>query len=163
MTTSLEIVRVLFEHMAWANARVLDGLRASAGRDPHALEQFAHVLGAESVWLTRILGEPARVPVGPALSIDECAALARANQGGYAAVLSEGDGALEREVTYTNSAGQTYTNHVLDILMHVAMHGSYHRGMTSILTRRSGGVATPTDFIAFVRGAPAATRVVATP
>jgi uncharacterized damage-inducible protein DinB len=144
--------------MAWANTRVIDGLRASPGLDPHALEQFAHVLGAENVWLTRILGEPARVAVWPSLSIDECAALSAENQRGFDAVLREGDGALEREVTYTNSAGRTFTNRVIDILLHVAMHGSYHRGMTSILTRRSGGVATPTDFIAFVRGAPTATR-----
>lgn len=159
MTTSLQVVRVLYQHMAWANARVIDGLRGSPGLDAHALEQFAHVLGAESVWLSRILGEPARVAVWPSLSIEECAALAEENQRGYEDVLGAGDAALEREVTYTNSAGQTFTNRVLDILLHVAMHGSYHRGMTSILTRRSGGVATPTDFIAFVRGAPAATRI----
>jgi uncharacterized damage-inducible protein DinB len=145
--------------MAWANARVMDGLRASGGSDPHALEQFAHVLGAESVWLTRIMGEAPRVAVWPSLSIEQCAALAVENQRGYEVVLREGDTALEREVTYTNSAGETFTNRVLDILVHVAMHGAYHRGMISILTRRSGGVATPTDFIAFVRGAPAATRV----
>jgi len=158
MTPSMVVVRSLFQHMAWANARVIDGLRASGGTDPHALEQLAHVLGAESVWLTRILGEWPRVAVWPSLSIEACAALAAENQRGYELVLRDGDTALEREVTYTNSAGETFTNRVLDILVHVAMHGAYHRGMTSILTRRSGGVATPTDFIAFVRGAPAATR-----
>lgn len=158
MTTPLHVVRTLYQHMAWANTRVIDGLRAASGLDPHALEQFAHVLGAESVWLSRILGEPTRVAVWPSLSIEECAALAEENQRGYEGVLRAGDAALEREVTYTNSAGQTFTNRVLDILLHVAMHGAYHRGMTSILTRRSGGVATPTDFIAFVRGTPAATR-----
>lgn len=158
MTTPLHVVRILYQHMAWANARLIDGLRASPGLDPHALEQFAHVLGAESVWLSRILGEPTRVAVWPSLSIQACAVLAEENRRGYHGVLCAGDAALEREVTYTNSAGQTFTNRVLDILLHVAMHGSYHRGMTSILTRRSGGVATPTDFIAFVRGTPAATR-----
>ncbi len=158
MTTSLHLLRVLYRHMAWANTRVIDGLRGSPGLDAHALEQFAHVLGAESVWLSRILGQPARVAVWPSLSIEECAVLAEENQRGYEGVLRADETALEREVTYTNSAGQTFTNRVLDILLHVAMHGSYHRGMTSILTRRSGGVATPTDFIAFVRGAPAATR-----
>lgn len=144
--------------MAWADARVIEALRANPGLDAHALEQFAHVLGAESVWLTRILGEASRVPVWPSLSVDECATLAAENQRGYDSLLNEGEDAFEREVTYTNSAGKTFTNRVVDILLHVAMHGSYHRGMTSILTRRSGGVAAPTDFIAFVRGEPAATR-----
>jgi uncharacterized damage-inducible protein DinB len=152
------MINSLFRHMAWADARVIEALRANPGLDGHALEQFAHVVGAESVWLTRILGEPPRVAVWPALSVDECATLAAENQRGYASVLGGGEAAFGREVTYTNSAGKTYTNRVIDILVHVAMHGSYHRGMTSILMRRSGGVAAPTDFIAFVRGEPAATR-----
>ena len=38
------------------------------------------------------------------------------------------------------------------------MHGMYHRGMTSVLTRRGGGTPAPTDYIAYVRGAPTATR-----
>jgi uncharacterized damage-inducible protein DinB len=158
MSSSLAVIISLFRHMAWADARVIDALRASPGLDEHALEQFAHVVGAESVWLTRILGEPDRVAVWPALSVDECATLAAENQRGYASVVGGGEAGLERQITYTNSAGKTYTNRVIDILVHVAMHGSYHRGMISILTRRSGGVAAPTDFIAFVRGEPAATR-----
>ena len=158
MSSSLTLINSLFRHMAWADARVNEALRASPGLDAHALEQFAHVVGVESVWLTRILGEPPRVAVWPALSVNECATLAAENQRGYASLLAGGDAGLAREVTYTNSAGKTYTNRVIDILVHVAMHGSYHRGMISILTRRSGGVAAPTDFIAFVRGEPAAAR-----
>ena len=156
MSSSLSVIRSLFRHMAWADARVLEGLLATPGIDAHAQEQFAHVVGAESVWLTRILGQPQRVAVWPELSLDECAAIAAENQRGFAAVLDHED--LVREVTYTNSAGKTFTNRVIDILVHVAMHGSYHRGMISIVTRRGGGVAVPTDFIAFVRGEAAATR-----
>lgn len=158
MPSSRSVIRSLFSHMAWADARVLEGLRATPGVDVHALEQFAHVLGAESVWLTRILAQPQRVAVWPSLSLDQCAALAAENEAGFAALLDEGESGFGREVTYTNSAGRTFTNRVIDILVHVAMHGSYHRGMISILTRRGGGVAVPTDFIAFVRGTAAATR-----
>ncbi len=158
MSSSLSVIRSLFRHMAWADARVLEGLRATPGIDLHAHEQFAHILGAESVWLTRILGQPQRVAVWPELSLDECAAMAVENQKGFAALLDEGEIVFAREVTYVNSAGKTFTNRVIDILVHVAMHGSYHRGMISIVTRRGGGVAVPTDFIAFVRGEAAATR-----
>ena len=159
MSSSLSVIRSLFRHMAWADARVLEGLRATPGIDAHAREQFAHILGAESVWLTRMLAQPQRVAVWPELSLDECAAIAVENQQGFAAVLEEGASGFEREVTYTNSAGKTFTNRVIDILVHVAMHGSYHRGMISIITRRGGGTAVPTDYIAFVRGEAAATRL----
>jgi uncharacterized damage-inducible protein DinB len=43
-------------------------------------------------------------------------------------------------------------------LLHVFLHSAYHRGQVSLMVRRSGGVPAPTDFIAFVRGAPTATR-----
>jgi uncharacterized damage-inducible protein DinB len=156
---SVTLLRALFAHAAWANQAVLEGLRTSPGSDPHALEQFAHVLGADSVWLTRLQGRPQAVAVWPRLSLDDCAALATENERGYAAILDEAtEESLGRGVTYTNSAGRTFTSRMVDILTHVALHGSYHRGMTSILARRSGGTPVPTDFIAFVRGVPTATR-----
>ena len=95
----------------------------------------------------------------PRLSLEDCARLDAANRAGFAAILAEAtEASLERAVTYTNSAGRTFTNSVSEILVHVAMHGAYHRGITSILTRRSGGTPAPTDYIAWVRGAPTATR-----
>jgi uncharacterized damage-inducible protein DinB len=44
------------------------------------------------------------------------------------------------------------------MLTHVAMHGSYHRGQIAAALRAGGDIPSPTDYIAFVRGAPAATR-----
>ena len=153
------MLRALFAHAAWANAAVISGLRSTAGTDPHAVEQLAHLLGAEHVWLSRVQGVPTRVAVWPNLTIDACHELAIANAAAFDALLAPAEAdTLEREITYTNSAGLTFSNRVLDILLHVALHGAYHRGMTSILTRRSGGTPTPTDFIAFVRGVPTATR-----
>lgn len=157
MPDDLAIIRSLLDHMEWADAKVLDALRASPGIDPHAHEQFAHVLGAAAIWLSRIEGVKSPVPVWPQLTLDECASLAQTVHRGYRTLL-ERPTELERTITYTNSAGTTFSNRVLDIVLHVAMHGSYHRGMTSILTRRGGGVAAPTDFIAFIRGMPTATR-----
>lgn len=155
----MDMLRSMVRHMAWANELVLASLQDDAGSDAAGLEQFAHVLGAEHIWLTRILGQPNRAAVWPQLTLAKCATLAAGNHAGFHALV---DGAsvdnLQREVTYTNSAGQTFTNRVVDILVHVFMHGSYHRGMVSLITRRGGGTPAPTDFIAFIRGAPTATR-----
>ena len=65
---------------------------------------------------------------------------------------------LDRGVTYRNSAGEEYTSTVEDILLHVALHGAYHRGQIARALRQGGAVPEPTDYIAFTRGAPAATR-----
>ena len=149
----------LFEHMVWADRLVLEGLRSHGGSDPRALEYYAHVLGAEHVWVTRIAGRDRDHAVWPALSLDECTALAERNRSDYAAVLAAmGDGDGDREIAYRNSAGDFFVSRLEDILLHVALHGAYHRGQVSLMVRQSGGEPVPTDFIAFVRGAPAATR-----
>jgi uncharacterized damage-inducible protein DinB len=150
--------RRLFAHMEWADGRVLDGLARDPGSDPKSLEYFAHVLGAEEVWLSRIEQRAAQAAVWPTLTLDECAKLAAHIHRGFAALLdrsSEAD--LARGITYRNSAGAGFTTRLDDILYHVALHGSYHRGQVSLTVRRAGGTPTPTDYIAFVRGAPAAT------
>ena len=66
--------------------------------------------------------------------------------------------ALERGITYKNSAGEQYTSTLEDILTHVFMHGSYHRGQIASLIRAAGDTPSPTDYIFFTRGSPAATR-----
>ena len=47
--------------------------------------------------------------------------------------------------------------------LHVALHGAYHRGLIAGLRRDAGAEASATDFIVFVRGAPAAPRTDAVP
>lgn len=149
----------LVDHLAWANEHVLDGLRTAPGTDPRSLQLLAHVLGAEHVWLSRLAQRPPRYAVWPTLSLDECVALAAENVTelrSWVEHLTPAD--LAREVAYTNSAGRAFRSTVEDIVLHVALHGTYHRGQVALVVRGSGGEPAPTDFIAFVRGAPAATR-----
>jgi uncharacterized damage-inducible protein DinB len=150
----------IFAHMRWADTRAREALRDAPGAlVERALELYGHVLGAEHVWLTRIRGEEPTVAVWPRLSVREAATLADQVHAGFDALVgSLGPGDLDRDVTYVNSAGQRFTSRVEDILVHVALHGSYHRGQVAMLIRDGGGTPAPTDFIAFVRGAPAATR-----
>ncbi|HEX9896020.1 MAG TPA: DinB family protein [Gemmatimonadales bacterium] len=158
---TLEVLRRLFAHLRWADRQVLEALGHAPGTHAgRALALYAHVLGAEHVWLARLQQEPATVAVWPAFTLAECAVLAEQTHAaldGYLAHLSEA--ALTDEVGYVNSAGQSFRSSVEDILLHVALHGSYHRGQVALLVRDGGGTPAPTDFIGFVRGAPAATRV----
>ena len=43
-----------------------------------------------------------------------------------------------------------------DILLHVCLHGAYHRGQVAVSMRSGGAEPAPTDFIAMRRGVPAA-------
>lgn len=97
--------------------------------------------------------------VWPKISLDECAALAARNHAQLDELVAMPDPAgFEREIPYTNSAGASFRTKMGDILLHVALHGCYHRGQVALRLREAGAEPQPTDYIAFVRGAPAATR-----
>jgi len=151
-------LRKLFEHAEWANSQVIAALERQEVADD-IVELFAHVLGAEEIWLSRLEGRPTTLAVWPTLTKMQLAATAAQNAARYRAYLNGLTPAdLSGDVSYTNSAGQAFRTAVGDILTHVAMHGSYHRGQVALRMRRDGAVPAPTDFIAFVRGSPAATR-----
>ena len=149
----------LFAHMRWADESVLQALRAAEDVPPDALRLYAHVLGAEHVWLARINRQAAEVAIWPRLLPDECAALAGENHSAYEHLLARlSPDELAQNVRYQNSTGAEFDTSVEDILLHVALHGSYHRGQIARALREGGGVPQPTDYIAFVRGAAAGTR-----
>lgn len=148
----------MLAHLSWADESVLQSLEASPAPEPRWMELFAHVLGAEHVWLSRIAGVTPDVAVWPDLWVKECRSLAEANRNRFAelALLPAPD--RGRQIRYTNSAGQEFTSTIDDILLHVCLHGSYHRGQIALAMRQGGGTPAPTDYIGFIRGVPAATR-----
>ncbi|HSE53599.1 MAG TPA: DinB family protein [Gemmatimonadales bacterium] len=152
----LSTITKLWAHLAWADGLVLDALRV--GSSPaEAVREYAHILGAEEVWLARLEQRASRTPVWPDLPVDQLVALTGMLQQGYRSFLEQLDGpALERVVAYTNTAGRSFENTVQDILLHVALHGQYHRGKVNLILRQQGHSPVPTDYIGYIRGAPAA-------
>ena len=119
-----------------------------------ALRLFGHVLAADQVWIARIEGRAPNVPVWPSLQLDECEALAARNIAAFTLLVAAASSeSLAREVRYRNTKGEQFVNTVEDILLHVALHGSYHRGQVARIVRGEGGVPQATDYIVFIRGA----------
>jgi uncharacterized damage-inducible protein DinB len=147
----------LIDHLEWADTRVLDSLRAMPLPDQRAIDLYAHVLGAEHVWVSRILQRAPREKVWPDLTLERASSLAAANAAELRAVLERCSAdELERKLAYTNSAGVDFESTIEDMLLQVVLHGCYHRGQVALMVRGSGGEPSPTDYIAFIRGAPAA-------
>ncbi|HEX5075637.1 MAG TPA: DinB family protein [Gemmatimonadaceae bacterium] len=154
----------LIEHLKWADAAALEALRRSGGSDARTLMIYSHVLGAEAVWIARLAGRPSDVAVWPVLTLEQAASLAARNAAeldAFVARLTPDD--LGREIDYRTSDGRAFRSTVEDILLHTALHGSYHRGQIALLIRADGGEPAPTDYIAFARGAPAARTTPPTP
>ena len=155
-----DVLRKLVAHLAWADAEVLAALRESPGPDARALTLYAHVVAAEAVWIARIAGRAPDVAVWPTLTLDEAATLAHRNHEELSALLASASADdLRAEIEYRNSAGAQFKSTIEDILLHAALHCAYHRGQISLVIRGCGGIPAPTDFIAFVRGGPAARTI----
>jgi uncharacterized damage-inducible protein DinB len=156
---SVEYFVKLLDHMEWADQRAIASLRGMSDPPARAVEVIAHIVGAERVWLSRIDSTKSPVAVWPNLTLDEVERLLKENFEGYKRFLgplsSEG---LQQPITYRNSAGDQFTSTVEDILTHVVTHGSYHRGQVAAAVRAAGGTPNATDYIAYIRGSPAATR-----
>ena len=152
-------LRQLFEHLRWADAGVQASLTEAVNPPPHTLVLFAHVVAAEHVWLSRMRGEKPEIEVWPKLSLAQCLELGARNADEFSALVESLDEiGLDGGVTYKNSAGLEFTSSFRDILLHVALHGAYHRGQIAAAIRAGGDAPASTDYIAFVRGTPAARR-----
>jgi len=147
------IVGRMYAHMEWADQRVLALVDRDPDRATSVMPLLSHLLAAERVWLLRLRNEDCSVqPVWPELSRETMGVLVAENSDGYARLLSTmSDDELASEVAYTNQLGQPYRTRVDDILIHVAMHGSYHRGQIASAVRAAGGEPINTDYIAYVR------------
>jgi len=135
----------------WANREVVAALRTD-GADERSLQLLAHILSAERLWLERIRQQPQSTPVWPRIDLDQCEAQAvemgrRWRE--YLELLTAGD--LSQPVPYKNSKGEEWTSTVGDILIHVVMHSSYHRGQIASHMRAIGRTPAYTDFIHGVR------------
>lgn len=128
------------------------------GASHAAIREYAHVLGAAEIWLSRLQQRDARGAVWPEVPLEDVRLLQRQLAHDYREYLSSLDSEhLSDHVFYKNSAGQEFTNTIGDILIHVMMHGQYHRGKVNLLQVQGGNDPAPADYIAFLRGIPAAT------
>ena len=138
--------------MAWADQESLAALRDYPSSQSDALPLFAHVLGAEELWLARLESRQPACIGWPTLSLADCETLAAQNARGYESYIEKlTDSDLTSQLGYRNIKGDEFTNSVLDILTHVVIHGAYHCGQSRRIIGRAGGQTPITELIAYVR------------
>ncbi len=151
MTT--DTFRKLFQYDAWGNRATLDSLRLSTqAPTSRACAITAHLVGSGRLWLDRLEGRAPTTEVWPALSLEQCDSGFReleAAWGRYLDGLKPAD--LDRKFAYVNTKGENWESTVRDVLMHVILHGTYHRGQIAMLVRQSGHAPAYTDFIEATR------------
>jgi uncharacterized damage-inducible protein DinB len=138
----------LFEYDAWANREVIEHLR-QMNAPTRALAIIAHIIGTGWLWLGRIHGDGNPAAVWPDLSLDECETQLNELVPQWQRVLAADE--PRRNINYTNSKGERWSSTVDDVLMHVIIHGAYHRGQIATIVRTSGTTPAYTDYIHCIR------------
>lgn len=156
-------VQSLYAYNEWANARIFS---AAAELDPEVFttprgssfssirDTIAHIAASEWVWLRRWRGEsPSAQPEWAALQ--QAAALTEklreveADRAAFLRGLADDD--LGKPLAYRNLKGDAFSEPLVDQLVHVVNHSSYHRGQVATLARQAGFAAPATDLIVFKR------------
>ena len=142
----------MFAYDGWANHEVIASVEKTSAPTGKPLRLLAHLIAAQWVWLDRLLGRKQSIAVWPELSLDECRAhLQRLDSEWDAYLTSLTPVKLDSQIAYANSKGEAWTSSVADILLHVSMHGVYHRGQIALEVRAAGHTPVYTDFIHAVR------------
>ncbi len=143
----LDTLRRLFAYDEWANGETLSSLREATPVPERALSVLAHIVGAHEVWLSRLGQAPDVAEPWPTLDVDGLAArLTEVAERWRVYVESLQPDDLAVRMTYTNSKGETFSYLLSDVLLHVALHGAYHRGQVASLLRSAGGQPVNTDY-----------------
>lgn len=141
----------LFAYDRWANHEVISAL-AKVTPPPRSVRLLAHIVAAEQLWFDRVMNRPQSVAVWPDWDVETSArrfaATAEEWQRFVERLTSE---ECEREFSYRNSKGESWVSSVEDVMMHVVMHGTYHRGQIAADMRASGLEPVYTDFIQAAR------------
>ena len=150
---TVDFVRKLFEYDAWANQQALASLSTVSEAEERPRKLFAHVIGAQHVWLARFENPaPPSAQPWPVLSVSECRACIDELHGQWMKLLSGlTPEKLADSLVYRNTKGDEYRTPIGDVLMHLVMHSAYHRGQVAAAVRQAGGKPAATDYVVYVR------------
>jgi uncharacterized damage-inducible protein DinB len=148
---TIEHFRHLFEYDDWANRRMIEALEA--GGSDKCRRILAHLLITKQEYFERFGGKDSTgFDFWPDLSIDDCKLLAGATHENYSQVLaSSDDAALYRTARYKTSEGVPYENSYRELLTHVLLHSSIHRGNIMLKLREEGLEPPKIDYIIYLR------------
>jgi uncharacterized damage-inducible protein DinB len=163
--SKLEVIRALYEYNEHANNRVLD-VASKLSDDDFSRPQGAsfggiegnlgHVVGAQMAWLQRWTTGGNTSPttqLGGIRGLGEMREAydrSHANLREFLAALTEER--LEGVLAYTDSRGGAYERVLWQLMLHVANHGSYHRGETAMALSGMGHNPGDLDYLYFEMG-----------
>jgi uncharacterized damage-inducible protein DinB len=141
--------KTLFEHEHWANLKVLETLIGTQSPPKRAIEIFSHTIAAQRIWLDRINGNKTELKVWEVFETEIMLELLEINYTDIIKIIDNQD--FNQLIAYQNSKGQHFTSTISQILTHLSLHASYHRGQVVLLLKNQVSDLPATDYIFYVR------------
>ena len=140
----LAFLKAGFEYDRWANRAWLSSLNGFRNLD-RPFQVLDHILKSQVTWLERCGVEHERIAEDQPLE-NLFGTMAEA----WIQLLDEAD--LDELIQYSNSGGETFSQPLVQIALHVINHGTYHRGELRGLAEADGFKDFPeTDLIFYLR------------
>ncbi len=140
----------LLNYHIWAMNLLFNHLGAQPELPADCLKLMQHLVNAESIWTSRIMGEMPVVGVWEARPIADCFKLCQESTAKLGELLRH-EGNIERVINYVNSQGKAFSNEVHDIVIHLFNHATYHRAQIAKSLRANGLEPVNTDYITYAR------------
>jgi uncharacterized damage-inducible protein DinB len=141
--------KTLFEHEHWANLKVLETLIGLTSKPTRAIEIFSHTIAAQRIWLDRINGNKTELKVWEVFETEIMLELLEINYTDIIKIIDNQD--FNQLIAYQNSKEQHFTSTISQILTHLSLHASYHRGQVVLLLKNQVSDLPATDYIFYVR------------
>ena len=155
-------IRSLYAYNRWANHRVLDACRpvdpAAITRNlgnsfPSIRDTFAHILGAEWVWLERWNHRsPKQFP--DLAGLTDIGAIEKRweeiERGQQTFLDQLKDDQLSERIAYTNFKGERFEYSLGQMMQHLANHSTYHRGQVITMLKQLGAKTVSTDLLLYL-------------
>lgn len=148
---TVEHLRELFRYNDWANRRVVVSLKENDCERARLI--LAHLLTTEQEYFERLYGKDSTgFDFWPDLSLAECGDLAKEVSGRYEKLIRGFDEeGLDITARYRTSQGTRCENTYRELLSHVVLHSSIHRGNIILKLREAGFVPPKIDYIIYLR------------
>ncbi|HVF46970.1 MAG TPA: DinB family protein [Pyrinomonadaceae bacterium] len=148
---TVEHLHQLYGYNAWANRRIVAALVEHESLRCRAL--LAHLLTTEQEYFERLWGRDSTgFEFWPRLSIQEIGTLASTIATRYDTLLAGATPeSLDTIATYRTSDGVACENTWLELLSHVLIHSSTHRGNIMLQLREYGYEPPVIDYIIYLR------------
>jgi uncharacterized damage-inducible protein DinB len=156
--SKLALVARLYEYNAWANEHLCsvasglseDELRTEDG-SYSLLGSFGHIAAAQVNWLERWRTGRNSVPTAERQRYVSLAAVRAAVDGSHNELREYigglDDERLDGDLTFRDSSGSGNTVALWRLMLHVANHGSYHRGEIAMMLTQLGRSPGDLDFV----------------